>query len=350
MENIYFKAGWIFALSLILAILLTPISIWIAKKANIIDYPGKTSHTIHKVEVPRAGGIALVFSLAAVSFLQKLLNFPPIIIIFLAALIIFAFGIWDDRYGMNAQVKLLGQMCAVTVLILNGIRVQFFENPQFFISLNPVIALWVDIAITYFWIIAITNAFNLIDSMDGLALGLAQIITGFFMFSAIKAGQPTLLFLSSALFGVNLGIFFYNRFPAKTFLGDSGAQTLGFILSAIAIIYTPKAESQSSTWFIPIIVFGVPIFDTTLVTISRALKGIPFYKANLDHTYHRLVGLGWKKNHAVKIIHVSAILCGLLAALCVNINPLGANLLFAFWMLIFLSLLIYLEKKFINPG
>ena len=350
MENININAGWIFASSLILAILLTPVSIWIAKKANIIDYPGKTSHTIHKKEVPRAGGIALVLSLTAVSFLHKFFEFSPIIIIFLAALIIFAFGLWDDRYGMNAPIKLLGQVIAVTLLVLNGIRVQFFENPQFFISLSPVFALWIDIAITYFWIIAITNAFNLIDSMDGLALGLAQIITGFFMFSAIMAEQPTLLFLSSALFGVNLGIFIFNRFPAKTFLGDSGAQTLGFILSAIAIIYTPKAINQSSTWFIPIIVFGVPIFDTTLVMVSRALKGIPFYKANLDHTYHRLVKLGWKKNHAVNAIHVSAILCGVLAALCVNTKPLGANLIFAFWMLAFISLLIYLEKKFTNPG
>jgi len=349
MEIIYIKAVWIFVSALILAMFLTPLSIWIAKKAKIIDYPGKTSHTIHKTEVPKAGGIALVLSLATVSFLHRLINFPPIIIIFLAALIIFAFGLWDDRNGMNALIKLLGQICAVTVLALNGIRVQFFENTQFFISLNPVIALWVDIAITYFWIIAITNAFNLIDSINGLALGLAQIVSVFFIFSAIKADQPTLLFISSALIGINLGIFFFNRFPAKTFLGDSGAQTLGFILSAIAIIYTPKAESQSSTWFIPIIVFGVPIFDTTLVMVSRTLKGIPFYKANLDHTYHRLVGLGWKKNHAVNVMHVSAILCGILAALCVNIKPLEANLLFAFWMLTFLSLLIYLEKKFINP-
>lgn len=288
----------------------------------------------------------MVLSIAATSFLNGFNYFPPILTIFVAALVIFAFGIWDDRNGMNAPIKLLGQICAVTVLVLNGIRVQFFENPQFFITLNPILALWIDIAITYFWIIAITNAFNLIDSMDGLALGLAQIITCFFIFSAIMAKQPTLLFLSCALLGVSLGIFFFNRFPAKTFLGDSGAQTLGFILSAIAIIYTPKAESQSSTWFIPIIIFGVPIFDTTLVTISRMLKGIPLYKANLDHTYHRLVKLGWNKSHAVNVMHYSAIFSGFLAALCVNIKPLGANILFVSWMLIFTSLLVTLEKKY----
>ena len=345
MENIYLKAGWIFAISLILAFILTPASIWLAKRAKILDYPGKTGHTIHKTVIPRAGGIALVSSMAILSLLIRFNESPQIITIFLAGLIIFAFGIWDDRFGMNAQLKLLGQICAVTVLVINGIRVQFFENPQFFISFSPILALWIDIIITYFWIIAITNAFNLIDSMDGLALGLVMIITVFFIFSAITANQTPLLFFSTALFGVNLGIFFFNHSPAKTFLGDSGAQTLGFLLSAVAIIYTPRAMSQSSTWFIPIIVFGVPIFDTTLVSISRSLKGIPIYMANLDHTYHRLISLGWKKNQAVNIIHFAEVLSCLLAALCVNIKPLGANLFFGLWLAVFIALLIFFERK-----
>ncbi len=349
MENFYFKAGGIFALSLSLALILNPAAIWLATRAKILSYPGKTDHTIHKNVVPMAGGIALVSTMAILILMIRFFDSPQILTIFLSALIIFAFGIWDDRFGMNAPIKLLGQICAVTFLVINGIRVQFFENPQFFISLNPVLALWIDIAITYFWIIAITNAFNLIDSMDGLVLGLAMIITGFFLFSAIMANQPQLLFLSAALLGVNLGIYFYNHSPAKTFLGDSGAQTLGFFLSAIAIIYTPRAESQSSTWFIPIIIFGVPIFDTTLVSISRILKGMPVYMANLDHTYHRLIGLGWKKNQAVNIIHIAEVFCGLLAALCVNIQPLGANILFGIWLIIFTSLLVFLEKNLKIP-
>ncbi len=346
MENIYFKAGGIFALSLSLALILNPAAIWLAIRAKILSYPGKTGHTIHKNTVPMAGGIALVSTMSILILLIRFIDTPQILTIFMSALIIFAFGIWDDRFGMNAQLKLFGQVCAVTVLIMNGTRVQFFENPQFFISLNPALAVWIDIGITYFWIIAITNAFNLIDSMDGLALGLAMIITAFFIFSAITSNQPTLLLLSAALLGANLGIFYFNRSPAKTFLGDSGAQTLGFLLSAIAIIYTPRAESQSSTWFVPIIIFGVPIFDTTLVSISRTLKGIPVYMANLDHTYHRLIGLGWDKNQAVNVMHFAAVLCGLLAALCVNIKPLGANILFGTWLIIFFSLIIYLEKKF----
>jgi UDP-GlcNAc:undecaprenyl-phosphate GlcNAc-1-phosphate transferase len=348
MDTIYIKAGWIFISSLVLALILTPASIWLAKKAQILDYPGKTGHTVHKAIVPKAGGMALFFSLTSIGFLFGFSKYHPVVVIFLAALVILIFGLWDDRFKMNAPVKLTGQLIAVTLLVINNVRVQFFENPQFFININPSISFWIDIIITYLWVIAITNAFNLMDSMDGLALGLAEIITSFFIFSAFIFGQQILFLISTALLGVNLGIFFYNRFPAKTFLGDSGAQTLGFILSAIAIIYTPKAVSQSSTWFVPIILFGVPIFDTTLVTVSRAIKGIPIYKANLDHTYHRLIELGWKKDQAITSIHITEILCGLLAALCVKIKPPEANILFALWILIFLSLLIFLEKKFIK--
>ena len=336
--------------SMIASLIITPASIWLAKKLGIIDYPGKSTHHIHQQPTPRAGGVAIMLSLFVIVLFFRLWIHIDVLKILLPGLVILSFGLWDDRFGMNAPIKLIGQVCAVTLLVISGIRVQFFENPQFFISINQPIGLWIDIFITYFWIIALTNAFNLIDSMDGLALGMSQIAIIFFLVSAYQSGQESLLFLSSVLFGINLGIYFFNRYPAKTFLGDSGAQTLGFILSAIAIFYSPKSLSQSSTWFVPIIVLGVPIFDTTLVTISRALKGFPFYKANLDHTYHRLVKLGWKKNHAVNVMHISAILCGLLAALCVNIKPVGANLVFTFWILIFLSLIIFLEKKFVNPG
>jgi len=347
-QNPLLEVGWIILSSLALGILSTPVAMWIAKKARVVDYPGKSSHTIHQKEITRAGGIALALALGAATILDRFFRFPEITHIFLPALIILTFGLWDDRSGMNAPVKLAGQVSAVTLLVLSGIRVQFFENPQFFIRFIPTVALWVDILITYFWVIGITNAFNLVDSMDGLALGMGQITSAFFLIAAYRSGQTGLLFLSCALFGVSLGIYFFNRYPARTFLGDSGAQTLGFILSAVAIIYRPKAISQSSTWFVPIIVFSVPIFDTTLVTISRILKGLPFYKANLDHTYHRLVALGWKENHSVSIMHIAAILNGLLAVLCVSLQPLTSNILFGLWILVFLFLLIFLEKKFVK--
>ena len=336
--------------SFLVSLVITPVSIWLAKKLDIINYPGKSAHHIQKQPTPQAGGLAILFSLVIIILVFRLWANTDILKIFLPALVILSFGLWDDRFGMNAPIKLFGQICAVTLLVISGIRVQFFENPQFFISISEPLGLIIDVFITYFWIIAITNAFNLIDSMDGLALGTSLITILFFLVSAFQSGQEVLLYLSLTLLGINLGIYLFNRYPAKTFLGDSGAQTLGFILSVIAIFLSPKALSQSSTWFVPIIVFGVPIFDTTLVTISRMRKGLPFYKAQLDHTYHRLVGFGWTSHQAVSTVHLLAIFNGVLSYICIKLKPLLSNILFFIWLSIFFFLLFYLEKHHPNLG
>lgn len=334
-----------FLISLIISFLLTPLAIKIATKLEIIDFPGKTTHTIHHSPVPRAGGLVIFITLLIIVLVfNKKLN-TEITVTLLGSLIIFAFGLWDDRFGMKAPLKLFGQILAITILILNGIRVQFFENPQFFITLSPNIEIAIDIAVTFFWLIAITNAFNLIDSMDGLALGVTQVILVFFLLSFTKSNQTALLFLSLVLLGISMGIFFYNKLPAKTFLGDSGAQMLGFILGVLAILYYPVGAKQSSTWFAPVVVFGVPIFDTTLVTFSRLRKQIPFYKANLDHTYHRLVQLGLSSKNSVRLIHLSSILFAILAYWCISLDPLPANILFLLWLIGFFYAIYWFELK-----
>jgi len=346
LNNSDFKLILLLLFSFLVSLVTSRIGIWLAQKFNIIDYPGRTGHNIHSQPTPRAGGMAIILALFLLTVIFKLWTFSAILAISLSMLIIFIFGLWDDRYGMNAPTKLLGQIMAVSLLITGGIRVQFFENPQFFISINQSAGLFIDIFITYFWMIAITNAFNLIDSMDGLALGLSMISILFFLIFALQSEQEILLFMSLIFLGVSFGLYLFNRYPAKTFLGDSGAQTLGFILSAIAIYFSPKAFSQSSTWFVPIILFGVPIFDTSLVTISRTLNRLPFYKAQLDHTYHRLVRLGWKNQTAVSTMHLAAILNGIMAFACIYLEPVTSNLLFAVWLLLFFYLLLFLLKRF----
>lgn len=335
-----------FALSFVASFLLTPLAIKIATRLDIVDFPGKTTHTIHQRTVPRAGGLAIFFSLVIlVSLLYQNLNMD-ILITLSAAVIIFMFGLWDDRFGMTAPLKLLGQSIAITILILNGIRVQFFENPEFFITLPNNLELYLDIAVTYFWLIFLTNAFNLIDSMDGLALGVVQIINGFFLLSFFISNQLGLALLSIVFLGINFGLLFYNKLPAKTFLGDSGAQMLGFIMGVLAILYHPVGANQSSTWFVPILVFGVPIFDTTLVTFSRLLRKIPFYKASLDHTYHRMVQLGLSAHNSILLLHLISIFFAALACLCIRLPPLYANIIFGMWLIIFFTALFFLEIQF----
>ena len=342
----YLDLAWLILISIIISLSIVPASIWVAKKVDIIDYPDRSSHSIHKKPIPRAGGIALLFSFILIIALNGFENFDGIINILLPAFIILSFGLWDDKYGMDAPIKLVGQLIAATILIFLNVRVMFLENADFFIQLNPTIAYGLDVLITYFWVIGITNSFNMVDSMDGLAIGLCQIISVFFLLLSMVAGQVLLSRLSAIIFGFSQGFSFHNRQPAKTFLGDSGAQSLGFILAAIAISYHPRAYSQASSWFAPVLFFSVPVFDTTLVTISRLRRGLPFYKANLDHTYHRLIKIGWNQNRAVEIMHLSSVVFCLAAVCSFYLSPSIANIIFLLWLVVFTVLIVVLEKLF----
>jgi UDP-GlcNAc:undecaprenyl-phosphate GlcNAc-1-phosphate transferase len=206
---------------------------------------------------------------------------------------------------------------------------------------------WLDLLITLFWFIGLTNAFNFVDSMDGLAVGLAGIASAFFMLVTLDSAQPELAFLSAAFLGTMIGCFFYNAPPARMFLGDSGSLALGFGLAAIGIAYTPAQAGlpQGVSWFIPILVLGVPIFDMALVVISRLRKRKPIYRASMDHVYHRLVRFGFKPNRAVAAMQISAILLSLVAYITLTTNVLIANLIFAGIVLMALFALLYLETR-----
>jgi UDP-GlcNAc:undecaprenyl-phosphate GlcNAc-1-phosphate transferase len=151
--------------------------------------------------------------------------------------------------------------------------------------------------------------------------------------------------LLTLLLGVCAGLFFYNLTPARLFIGDSGAQTIGFLLAVVAILYTPENYPQASSWFLPILVLGVPIFDTCLVVFSRLRRREPFYHAGRNHTYHRLVALGLSSTHSVAVMHIAAIVLGCLAFIALNLLPVWANLLFGLTLLASFGIFIFLERK-----
>jgi UDP-GlcNAc:undecaprenyl-phosphate GlcNAc-1-phosphate transferase len=167
----------------------------------------------------------------------------------------------------------------------------------------------------------------------------------FFLLVTLNSPQVSLLRLLTLLIGGCVGLFFYNMTPARLFLGDSGAQTLGFVLASVAILYTPENYPQASSWFLPILVLGVPIFDTCLVVFSRLRRREPVYHAGRNHTYHRLVALGLSSTHAVAVMHIAAIALGCLAFIALNLIPIWANLLFGLTLLAGLVIFIYLERK-----
>jgi UDP-GlcNAc:undecaprenyl-phosphate/decaprenyl-phosphate GlcNAc-1-phosphate transferase len=313
---------------------ITPLAIRAAIRFQVIDEPNSSPHKIHQRPMPKAGGLALCAVVLAINLLSGNLQSSAIRAILLASIIIFIFGLWDDTRRLSPNWKLVGQVLATILLISQGVHIRMLGSLTI-----------LNMALTLLWTIGITNAFNFVDSMDGLALGLAAIASAFFMLVTVDAGQPALSLLSAIILGSSIGLLYFNTLPAHTFLGDSGAQFLGFLLAALGIAYTPPGLPQPSSWFVPILLLSVPIFDTTLVVISRLKQRRAFYQAGLDHTYHRLVNLGLPSSRAVLTMHLFAIVSGCLAFMALPLPPLWANAIFVSALLAGFSLLIWLELK-----
>ncbi|BCY16239.1 undecaprenyl-phosphate alpha-N-acetylglucosaminyl 1-phosphate transferase [Leptolinea sp. HRD-7] len=331
--------------SLLLTLVTGYLGIQVARRIKLMDFPGAAAYKTHKVAMPYAGGMALTASLIILVLATGLWKDRNILTMLLAALVIFVFGIWDDYKRLPALPKFLGQLVATIGLVLSGLSIQILESHTFFIGGSGFIYVLLDRFLTVFWIVGVTNAFNLVDSMDGLAVGLSGWAFAFFMLATLQSGQESLAILSAILVGICLAIFYFNSNPARMFLGDSGAQTLGFILAVMAINYNPVGSFQSSSYLVPIFLVGVPIFDTTMVTISRVRRRLPFYKGNRDHTYHRLVALGLDPSRAVLTMHMAALVLDCLAFMAVILPPIWANTLLVVTILLGIVLIIFFEKS-----
>ncbi len=303
------------AFSFFVSLLIVPFVTRFAFRIGLMDVPNAQPHKIHKRPVPLCGGITFMLTLTLVAvFLNRLL--PPLLQkLLLCAFMIFGFSLWDDFKPLPAWVKLLGQLCASVLLYILGVRVQIM------LELGPIFGFPVflnetlNFLITIFWLIFITNAYNLVDSMDGLMIGLACFALTFFMIASMDVNQWSLSVLCAAMLGSCIVLNFFNSSPAFLFLGDSGAQTIGFLLAAIAILYEPPSKLQTNTWFMPILLLGIPIFDTVLVIFSRLRRKQHFYSSGTDHTYHRLISHGFSSVQAVQSMQLAAIALEILAFL-----------------------------------
>ncbi len=325
--------------AILITLLITPVSIKLATRFRLVDQPHSAPHKIHQTPVPKGGGIAIAAAVFLLGLINGKLEIADIRAILLASVFILLFGFLDDVMGLSAPWKITGQVVATVILIWQGIQIRMFGD-------QPVL----NISVTLLWIIGITNAFNFVDSMDGLAVGLAAIASTFFLFATIDASQLHasqlhLTYMSAILLGSCIGVFYFNATPARTFLGDSGAQFLGFMLATLAMAYTPPGLPQPSSWFVPILLLGVPIFDATYVVISRLRRGAPIHKAGQDHVYHRLTQLGMSPAQAVTTMHVAALLIGCFAFIALQLPPLQANLLFGLALLAGLIGIMQLLKK-----
>jgi UDP-GlcNAc:undecaprenyl-phosphate/decaprenyl-phosphate GlcNAc-1-phosphate transferase len=328
------------------AMILSPLAILLARRLGFIDPPGIQAHKRHTSPMPLAGGIVLVSSLLIFIPVFGLWKIPGFAAIAVPSLVVFAFGLLDDHNKkFPAQLKLLGQVLAAVLFLSLGEMVQILKPG--FLGLHADLVFWLNGVITILWLVAITNAFNFIDSMDGLATGVGATALAFLILATINANQLLLAQFVGLLFGIFMGLYFYNSPPARLFIGDSGAMTIGFLLAAVCIFYTPFEIQQASSWFVPILIMGIPLFDTGLVVYSRLRRHKKFYRADRDHTYHRLVKLGLDSNRAVLLIVIAALVLDCLAIVALSQPPLIANLIFGACLLAGVGFILFLDSAYV---
>ncbi|MBE0409623.1 MAG: undecaprenyl/decaprenyl-phosphate alpha-N-acetylglucosaminyl 1-phosphate transferase [Anaerolineales bacterium] len=332
-------------LSSILVAVFAFLGIIFTRRMGLLDFPGSAPHKTHSVPVPIAGGMALVGALLISGWIFETYRDPAVMATLGGGLIVFIFGLWDDIRGMSPVVKLMGQVLAAVVLIRLGVSIKIFHSPEFFISGHGLLFSGLNFIATILWVVGLTNAFNFVDSMDGLALGLGGMAAAFFMVVTLDSGQIDLSRISALLLGVCIGLYFFNSSPAHLFLGDSGAQSLGFVLASLGIAFHPLDVNQASSWFVPIMLLAVPIFDTTLVVFSRLRRRKAVYKASIDHTYHRLLSMGLSSSRAVLLMQLTALFLGCLAFLVLPYSPLLSNTVFVSVVIAGFILLLLLDDR-----
>jgi len=275
----------------------TPLARRVALRLGITDKPN--ARKIHRTPMPLLGGVAiyLSFILALFAFGTRF-YISQLVGILVGATLVSFLGLWDDRHPLRPLFKLIGQILAALIVIFAGVQIHVLRNP------------WLNIAGSVLWIVGITNALNLLDNMDGLSGGIGAVAAAFFLLLAGMSGQYLVGSLAAALLGACVGFLVYNVNPASIFMGDSGSLFLGFVLACVGIKLRFPSNVDFVTWMIPVMVLGLPIFDTTLVIVSRLRRGLnPLTTPGKDHVSHRLVSLGFTQREAVLVLYLAC--CGL---------------------------------------
>src|SRR4029077_10700904 len=292
-----------FAVALLASLGLTVPVRHLALRYGMVDKPGPRK--VHVKPIPLLGGIAIYLGFV-LAILLTLRGIPQqqIVGILAGATLLAIIGFLDDGGLLHHQVKLfIGMPVAALFLLASGIRAQLFS--QFVPGLGGMI---LDSCFTLLWVVGITAAFSILDHMDGLCAGIAAVAAAFFTLSASMNGQTMVRTLGAATLGAALGFLRWNFNPAKIFMGDGGAMLLGFLVATLALKLRVSASSRSAIWLVPVLVLAVPIFDTTLVSISRLRRGLlPFTSPGKDHTGHRLANSGLGTRGAVLAMYAMGI-------------------------------------------
>ena len=323
--------------ALIVGALAIPALIRVAHRYGLLDQPG--FHKRHKKPVPILGGLAL-FIAVWISVLATILIFPgcyneisgPMLFIFLGALVIMLVGLADDLSPLSAWVKLGAQISIGLILYFAGVRVELLTTPYGSIDIG-----YASVVITVLWVVGLTNAINLIDGLDGLAAGVCLIAA--VTMSVIGQFQQVgwVLVFMYALIGFLSLFMFYNRFPARIFLGDSGSMQIGYYFAVFSLI-VPLKSFTASALYVPLLALGVPILETASSFIRRMISGKNVMQADRRHLFHYLALAGFTPRQVVMIFYILGVVLSLFALAMLFWNRVLVLVFLAVFMVVIFAL------------
>jgi UDP-GlcNAc:undecaprenyl-phosphate GlcNAc-1-phosphate transferase len=329
--------------ALALSAALVPISRALARRLGVMDQPGPRK--VHAAAMPRMGGLAVFLSfsgvvlagyalvpfLSALPFVQTHFGTPlallqeayrvekKLLALLVSSALAFSVGLADDILGTRFHVgwKALGQVLAAVVVIAADVRTSFMPTD------------WLNAAVTLLWVVGVTNAFNLLDNMDGLATGVAFVASGVLLINAWMLGEFFISLILVAFMGSLLGFLLFNFNPASVFLGDCGSLFIGSVLASLTLLerYVSHASSTYFPVLMPVLVLAVPLLDTATVMVIRVRERRPIYVGDSRHLSHRLVSLGLSQRTAVLIIYLITFCLGLGAASLADATPMETLLI-----------------------
>ncbi len=316
------------AVSLVVALIMTPVARKLAPVVGAVDKPD--ARKVHTKLMPRMGGLGIYCGFMAGAIVYGGISVHTIGLL-LSTTIVFAVGIIDDIKSIKPTMKLLGQLIAALVFVAFGGYIKYLTNP---FGGNIVYLDYLGIPVTILWLVGISNAVNLIDGLDGLAGGVSTISAFTMAVVLLTTGQNLVAAFCICLAFATLGFLRYNFSPASIFMGDSGSLTLGFVLAALAISGCAKGATVVSL-LVPILILGIPIFDTFFAIFRRAKEHKPIFQPDKGHLHHRLLAMGLSHKQTVLIIYAITMVMSFVAILMTMISSWIALLI----LVIFLALL-----------
>jgi UDP-GlcNAc:undecaprenyl-phosphate GlcNAc-1-phosphate transferase len=298
-----------YAVAAIVTCALTPLVRQLALRTGALDHP--TDRKVHRQPMPTLGGLALAVgffmgALAAGALHQ--VPFRTLLGVSSGAILVALIGVIDDRLDLPAKVKLALQIVSVAPLLLCGVTISMLSHP---LARQEQIMLpvWLSWIVTTIWVVAVTNAINLIDGLDGLAAGVTAIAGVALAFIALAWGQFPVALLCAGLAGAAIGFLPWNWHPARILMGDTGAYFLGYVIAGVTIQGAFKTAAAIAI-FVPLLVLAVPLLDTALSLLRRFVTGRPAFGADREHVHHRLVAMGLSQPRVVLLTYAVTALCG----------------------------------------